>query len=233
MKKKVLIFTLPIVVGVILLIGLQEVTKYFLKREAILRSSPVAESVAKRSSVLSGSAQIFLYGDSRVAEWKLPSDLGVAKVGVGGATSSELRWSLPLLEGDFKGRRILIQCGINDLKSLAYSDSSVEAVTDECVRNISGIADYFVGKGASPVVILGVFPTSEVPLWRRPFWDEDISKARLVVNRRLSRMQSECEWQFLSCDKFLEPETMYRDELHLKGSSYELLNQFLGLEESI
>lgn len=198
---------------------------YFLSKEANLRSQPVSRVVSSKESLLDVGSDVVLYGDSRVVEWELPQEPSSAKLGVNGATSVELFWALSDFDYDVKGKNVFIQCGINDLKSLGYVDTPSIEVVDTCVKSIRGIADFFVEKEAASVVVLGVFPTSQVPLWRKPFWNEEIETARLKVNAEISEL--ELKWDYLDCDHLFVLDSMFRDQLHLSPDSYQLLNEFI------
>ncbi len=209
--------------------GLQFLVSKFLQREEVLRRNPVSAIVASSDKKTVSTSSVLLYGDSRVAEWWLPNNSTVSKIGVGGATSGELRWALAHLNQEFKGRKVLIQCGINDIKSAKYSLFTKQEIVDNCVENITGITEFFLDKEASCVIVLGLFPTSEVPIWRAPFWSqESIVELRLLINQRLSDLENGI--QYINCDHLLASKNLYRDELHFRSSAYQLLNNYLELE---
>ena len=184
--------------------------------------------------------RVVLFGDSRSAAWPAPglSDSPEKQYefinrGIGSQTSIQTlqRFSQHVqpLEPDV----VLIQVGVNDLKTVALFPEQADSIIAACKKNIQHIVTTTQKTGAIAIVTT-VFPVGEVPWERQLFWSEDISLAVQSVNAYIKTLASD---RVLIFDAFsllaneqqlLRPE--YRiDELHLNAAGYTKLNQELTL----
>jgi len=208
--------------------GLVEYTKVFLRREANARSKPVSAEVASKLESSSKTTHCWLIGDSRAAAWSTFPIKSHTNLGVHRATTDEIRWAFENVSIDAgQCNSVYIQCGINDLKSLSYSQKKTEDVAIRASANLLRLVDIFQSAGVKQIVVLGVFPVGKISVTRRPFWDGKIEEGRTIMNSLLEKGQKAGGYTFLSCDEILGDKNLFIDELHLNESAYEELNHLI------
>lgn len=226
--KRFLIIAFLLFLGLFLFLGSNiYIAKKFLAREAKQRVNPTAAKIEKQLSSLDKVPITVIYGDSRVSYWKNLPDNTVA-IGSPGATAVELNTSHINILSETPPKKVFIQCGINDLKSLAYTGRSVDDLVKSTSIDIRGIVQKFIKAGVGEVTVISVIPASTIPLWRRVFWSDKIEIARLKLNQTLK--ENNGEYIFLEIeDNFLQ-QSDYIDELHFSKSGYDKLNSLLNLK---
>ena len=162
------------------------------------------------------------------AQWKEFPFENVHSVGVGGSSSKEILGGVLAWTGKVEDKKALLQLGINDLKVLGYTETDKSLLVDSCVKNIREIVVHLHQQGFGDVFVLGVFPSSDIPLARKPFWSKEIEIARKEVNKRLLESSTEIPFHFIDCDFLSGDKDYYRDELHLSAEGYSVLSDYIG-----
>jgi lysophospholipase L1-like esterase len=176
---------------------------------------------------------VVLFGDSRAAQWPAPVLDGFVFVnrGIGSETSAQslqrFDAHVPPLAPDV----VVIQTGINDLKTIPLFPENTEAIVANCQANIEQIVDKVLALDAQ-VILTTVFPVGKVPLERRLFWSQDVVLALDQVNAYI-RSQEKPGVTVLDTFAVLADESgslrsaYSLDMLHLNAVGYEVLSQEL------
>jgi lysophospholipase L1-like esterase len=178
--------------------------------------------------------RVILFGDSRIAYWDpLPSlkNCQLINRGIGGQTTAQ---TLLRLEGDvlqLKPAIVVLQVGINDLKTIGIFPESKNDIISLCRENINIIVDQIVENDIQ-AVLLTIFPPGPVDLFRKPIWSDDICHGIEEVNKMIMELEDRGV-TVLDCDSILtsggsiRPEYA-KDTLHLTSAGYEALNNSLS-----
>lgn len=178
-----------IVLGIVvaLFIGLVLGRLESIRAQAALRSDPIAVK-AFNARLAKATNPVILLGDSRVAQWNptpVIDGVPVSTVGVGGLTAEQLEYAIPFLKTDLRDHIVIVQIGINDLKSIGYTNITKDEITKRTLASIQKIATELAESGAR-VVITTVIPPGPVSLMRIPIWTSEINAATVEVNRQIT-----------------------------------------------
>lgn len=77
---------------------------------------------------------------------------------------------------------VILQVGINDLKTLPLFPERQEEIIANCKTNIQQIVDKSLQADAS-VILTTIFPLGQLPIERRLFWSEEVALAIDDVNQ--------------------------------------------------
>lgn len=179
---------------------------------------------------------ILMYGDSRAFQWPAPSGLEDQMVfvnrGVGSETSvqSRLRWRyhVPQVQPDI----VVLQIGINDLKTIQLFPTQRDAIVENTKQNIEVLIAAAHAEGAQ-VVLTTIFPVGEVPLARKLVWSDEIEVAIADVNTHLlsladAPLVTVIDTAPLLTNGTTQVDAAYRhDLLHLNAAGYDALNAAL------
>lgn len=178
------------------------------------------------------TANVVFFGDSRSEEWPFPSGLkgfSFANRGITGQTSSQVlerfdKHVLPL-----RPKIIVVQVGINDLKTIPLFPRQKARIVANCKDNIQEIVERSHSLGAT-VILTTIFPVGDVPLTRRPFWSSDVDRAILEVNSYIYSLQAP---NVIILDSYAllaeNGKNKYqRDTLHTNAKGYAVLNHELA-----
>jgi len=180
-----------------------------------------------------GRARLVLLGDSRIAQWgvpPLPSGFVAVNRGVGGQTSAQILLRLDRDALALGPRVVVVEAGINDLKTIGLFPSRRAAIVRGCLTNLRGIVARLRGGGVV-VVVLTVFPVGRVNLARRPFWSDATVDAVGEVNRAILGMAGpgvvavDCD-AVLAEGRRINP-AFEADTLHLNPAGYRALDAAL------
>ncbi|HEY9834587.1 MAG TPA: GDSL-type esterase/lipase family protein [Stenomitos sp.] len=175
---------------------------------------------------------VFL-GDSRAERWIIPTKLkGFSFInrGINNQTSIQVlgrfnKHVLPL-----HPKIIIVQVGINDLKTIPLFPEQKNIIIANCKTNIQQIVARSLKSGAT-VILTTIFPIGPVPLTRQLFWSPDIAQAVLEVNAYLSSLKAKniliLDAYSLLAEKGQVKSNYVRDTLHLNERGYQVLNQEL------
>lgn len=188
-----------------------------------------------------GQVRVVLFGDSRIACWNpLPSagNCQLLNRGIVGETSAQ---TLLRLERDvisLKPAVVILQVGINDLKTIGVFPKLKDDIINSCRNNITTIVDKMSIHNIQSV-ILTIFPPGSISLFRRPIWSEEIYRGIEEVNEIINNLDARGA-AVVNCDSILASgrniKAEYaRDTFHLTSAGYEALNNSLNpvLEELI
>ncbi len=176
---------------------------------------------------------VVFFGDSRAAQWPAPKqfkDFYFVNRGIINQTSVQVlgrfdKHVLPL-QPDI----IILQVGINDLKTIALFPERKAAIIANCKSNIQQLVTRSVNSGAT-VILTTIFPIGPVPLTRQPFWSPEIAQAVSEVNAYLNSLKASnvliLDTYSLLADNGKVRSNYVRDTLHIDRKGYEAINQEL------
>ncbi|MDH7475631.1 MAG: GDSL-type esterase/lipase family protein [Anaerolineae bacterium] len=183
----------------------------------------------ERNPAESAKMTVVFFGDSRVTDWPSPSVSGrfqFVNRGIGAQTSAQtlqrFNYHVKPLHPDI----IILQVGINDLKTIPLFPERKEAIIANCKQNIRQIVTQSVNIGAV-VILTTIFPAGEIPLERRLFWSPAVDQAIEEVNAYIRSLEAHNVIILNAYLLLTNQETVrqvYRDELHLNAKGYEVLN---------
>lgn len=181
-----------------------------------------------RSGPTSKPIAVF-YGDSRAKAWPAPQfpALQFLHRGIGGQSTEQIRGRIDAHLLALSPRVVILQAGINDLKTIALFPDRRDDIVATCKSNLREIISRATAGGAT-VIVTTIFPPGDVPLERRPIWSPAIEPAVEDVNADLRTLASDKVIVF-DAWKLLEQNSKLRDglgldTLHLNEKGYELLN---------
>lgn len=179
--------------------------------------------------------RIVFFGDSRAADWPAPPQLAKATIinrGIGAQTSAQALGRFEQHVAGLQPAVILLQVGINDLKTIPLFPDQKELIIQNCKDNIGQLIQLSLATGAR-VVVTTIIPLGAIPLERRPFWSDDVAVAIQEVNGYLAALASERVVVFdtakvlANAHGSVAPQYS-RDFLHLSPAGYATLNQAIG-----
>ncbi len=191
-----------------------------------------ADSLPQRLPATSTATVVF-FGDSRAAQWSVPANLkGFSFInrGINNQTSAQVLGRFDKHVVPLRPNIIVVQVGINDLKTIPLFPERKAAIISNCKANIQQLVARSVNTGAT-VILTTIFPTGPVPLTRLPFWSSDIAQAVSEVNTYLYSLKSRdvviLDAYSLLADKGQARSNYVRDTLHFNEKGYQVLNQEL------
>ncbi|MEY2977867.1 MAG: SGNH/GDSL hydrolase family protein [Prochlorotrichaceae cyanobacterium] len=178
--------------------------------------------------------RVVFFGDSRAAAWVPPNLQGYEFInaGISSQTSSQTLQRLPLQLPPLKPDVVVVQVGINDLKTIALFPNRKAEIIRRCRGNLYHIVQEIQSLGAVAIVTT-IFPSGDITLLRRPLWSPDIDLAVQDLNAYLATLAGPKVWvldafTLLSDDRGKVLAPYQADELHLTPAGYAPLNQALG-----
>lgn len=180
--------------------------------------------------VATGGTKVVFFGDSRARDWTPPENMPgfyFINRGVGAQTSEQVLARFDLHAAPLKPDILILQVGINDLKTIPLFPEQEHAIVERCKDNIQTIVKKSKELGAT-VILTTVFPAGKVPLERRLFWSSDVDRAIESVNTFIKSLEDPgvivLDSSFLADDKGVVKNEYSRDTLHLNASGYDALN---------
>lgn len=178
-------------------------------------------------------SRVVFFGDSRAEAWTSP-DLDryeFVNRGISAQTSVQSIQRFSPHVSSLKPNVIVIQIGVNDLKTIALFPERTEEIVRNCQVNIQRIVAESKKLGAV-VIITTIFPIGEVPLERRPFWSDEIGTAVKEMNQYITTLADDRVFVLdtfsLLSDRQGQMLRQYSsDELHVNEAGYAVLNQKL------
>jgi lysophospholipase L1-like esterase len=178
--------------------------------------------------------RIIFFGDSRIAHWEpLPflKNCQLINHGIGGQTTAQtlLRIKKDIIQ--LRPAIVVLQVGINDLKTIGIFPQIKNDIISSCWKNLNAIVDQ-ITKNDIQVVVLTVFPTGPVSLFRRPIWSNDVCRGVEEINKMIRSLEGQ-GITVIDCDSILTSgksiKTEYvKDTFHLTSAGYEALNNSLN-----
>jgi lysophospholipase L1-like esterase len=210
--------------------------QYYLQLNAS-RLDPLGLNTFPKTSVHVQPPLILFFGDSRAAEWTTPNQIKngtFVNRGIGNQTTAQILGRFQAHVTPLHPQIIILQAGINDLKTIPLFPEQKEAIIRNCKANLQQIVDLSLNTGAR-VIVTTIFPLGKLPIERRPFWSDDVEIAINDVNAFLKTLASD-QVTIFETDKVLanshgQVYPQYsRDFLHLDPAGYAALNEaFSGL----
>lgn len=203
---------------------------YYVEMNAI-RLDPLG--LSHYSNMKEMTKSVVFYGDSRAYDWPAPDIDGLKffNRGVQGETSAQSALRFDYHVKPLHPEIIILQVGINDLKTVAVMPEKYDEIVENCKANIELIVEKAQAVGAK-VVVTTIFPTGMVPFYRQVFWSDDVVAAVESVNAFIWGLNGEGVFVFDSYailvgeDDKIKPEYAL-DTLHLSDSGYRRLNEEL------
>jgi lysophospholipase L1-like esterase len=173
---------------------------------------------------------LVFFGDSRALMWGVPAvdDLVVVNRGVGNQTTAQVLLRFDADVATLHPAVVVLEAGVNDLKSISELPERRAEIVADCEANLRVLVARCRGVGAA-VVLTSVFAIGDVPVWRRPFWSDDVDAAVREVNTFLRTLAGD-RVVFFDADPVLDdargkiqPAYQY-DFLHLDPQGYRALD---------
>ena len=186
-----------------------------------------------RVPALSVQPAIVFYGDSRAAQWPAPAGFAgqTLNLGIGAQTTEQVLRRFDEHLGHLRPKIVVIQVGINDLKTIPLFPRDEDRIIATCKQNIGRIVGLCRGRGAHVVVTL-IFPVGKLPIERRLVWSNRVAPAIDEVNHYIQSLASADVTVFnttrvLTGDGGKLVPAYSRDFLHLTDAGYARLNEKL------
>jgi lysophospholipase L1-like esterase len=179
---------------------------------------------------------LWIIGDSRAANWEKDQlgfiRTGSCNLGIRGQTSWQV---FERFRNDLEASRpycILIQVGINDLKSIGLLEDA--SITQNCIQNTLQILETCKAHDIK-AIYSSIFPPGDIELFRRPFWDPTTIDSLMMVNDEIRTYCQENGFIWFDTYKILEdqarPGTVKKDHqsdfLHINAAGYKLISDAL------
>lgn len=218
--------------------------KYYLELNQT-RLDPVGLSYFPAQDVArTDSFRVVFFGDSRAASWIFPSPPPASNSdnyefinrGIPSQTSVQTVQRFSAHVRPLKPDVVVVQVGINDLKTIALFPERREVIATNCRANIKRIVEDSRKLGAV-VVLTTIFPVGEVPLARKPFWSDAIAVSVTELNAYIATLAENKTgddktllfdaFSLLVDSRGMMAQKYSLDELHLNEQGYGVLNQAL------
>ena len=181
-----------------------------------------------------GAPLAVFFGDSRAQGWWPPPPQvpgwRFANRGIYGQTTEQAKARYDAQVAPLKPRVVVLQCGINDLTAIGVLPGQRDAIVSDCKRNLRAIIDRATGSGTT-VIVTTIFPTSAVPIARRPIWSNLIPAAVREVNADLRSISNPRVILFDAYELLQDADQTRKqyahDTLHLNPEGYRVLNEQL------
>lgn len=177
--------------------------------------------------------RVVFFGDSRADGWISPKIDGYEFInrGIHAQTSVQTLERFEYHVNSLQPNIIIIQVGVNDLKTIALFPERRNSIVANCRANLKQIVDESKELGAT-VILTTIFPVGEAPIQRKPFWSDDIRLAVNEVNAFIATLTEDKvvifdAFSILADSQGMMLQEYALDELHLNDRGYEILNQEL------
>lgn len=175
--------------------------------------------------------RLVFFGDSRSADWPSPEVEGFEFInrGIGSQTSIQTIQRFEQHITPLKPDIVLLQVGVNDLKTIPLFPWRKELTIGNSKSNIKEIVEKSKALGAV-VILTPIFPLGDIPLERQPFWSDEVGLAIEDVNTYINSLADENviifdAFSVLVDEKGVVKRQYQKDELHLNSEGYRVLNQ--------
>jgi lysophospholipase L1-like esterase len=210
--------------------------RIFARNENAVRLDPFALSAFQGAPIPQSAdlKRVVFYGDSRAEAWTAPDLSGWEFVnrGIGGQTTAQVLGRFAAHIEPLKPQVIVLQVGINDLRTIPMFPESRASIIANCLTNIQSIIKQSTDLDAD-VILTTIFPVTEATFERRLFyWSDDIARAAAEANQSLRSLASDhvhildADLILMNSDGLARSEYM-DDTLHLNAAGYAALNQRL------
>ncbi len=176
--------------------------------------------------------RIIFFGDSRSMSWPAPSDqFQFINRGIGAQTTAQVALRFDEHIAPLEPQILILQVGINDLKTIPLFPERKDAIVADCKANIDWIVQQALDLGTT-VILTTIFPVGEIPFERQFFWSDDVALAVTEVNTYIASLASDQvlvldTYALLAGENGLTLPEYSRDELHINQAGYTVLNAAL------
>jgi lysophospholipase L1-like esterase len=179
--------------------------------------------------------RVVMIGDSRAQAWPPPPGIESAEFinqGISGQTTAQVLGRFQKHVADLEPDIVLIQVGINDLKTIPLFPDRRADIIEQCASNIQELASRSLDTGAK-VIVTTIIPAGRVPLVRIPFWPSEVDQAVDSCNTSIETLSSNRVIVFDTSaivsggNGSVQPKYQ-RDFLHLNRAGYQALNRELS-----
>ncbi|NEO84515.1 MAG: SGNH/GDSL hydrolase family protein [Spirulina sp. SIO3F2] len=174
--------------------------------------------------------RVVFFGDSRAESWPAPEQKAYEWLnrGIDGQTSVQVWQRFPEHVIDLQPDVVVVQVGINDLKTIGLFPQRRDEIVANCISHIHQIVTTAEVLGAT-VILTTIFPVGDIPLERRPFWSGEIEQAIAQVNAEIQTLASDRviildAFGLLADEQGKNQRAYQKDELHLTPAGYAQLN---------
>jgi lysophospholipase L1-like esterase len=208
--------------------------QYYLQLNA-LRLDPLELNSSPNPALPTTELPLVVFlGDSRAARWPAPyvKDFEFVNRGVEAQTSAQVLARFDAHVKPLRPNILIVQVGINDLKTIPLFPSNRAGIVANCQENIRTIVERSRDLGAS-VILTTIFPVGRVPIERRPFWSGDVAVAVDEVNAFIHSLDGNGvtvldAYSILVGDEGSTRPEYAADLIHLAPAGYEELNRALA-----
>lgn len=176
---------------------------------------------------------VVFFGDSRVQQWPMPrvADMALVNRGVGGQTSAQVLGRLPYDVLPLNPDIVVIQVGVNDLKTIPLFPDRKAEIVAKCKEHIRQIVNLSAQNGAQ-VVVTTIFPLAQSPVVGGSSESKEVEAAIDDVNRFIVSLAGDKVKVFdaagILADSNGKIYSLYsKNRLHLSRMGYNELNQEL------
>lgn len=185
---------------------------------------------AEEPSPVSDQIRVVFFGDSRASMWPAPdlADYQFINRGIGNQTSAQTLGRFDRDVAPLQPQIVIVQVGINDLKTIPLFPEQQAAIVADCEANIRQIVEGARTLEAT-VILTTLFPLGEIPLERRPFWSPAVGGAVNEVNDFIRSLAGDGSIvldavPILADESGTARREYSRDLLHYNAAGYEALN---------
>jgi lysophospholipase L1-like esterase len=240
MRKKNIVIIWLLAILLVASVGLHLcqfiISRHYYAEMLSVRLDPFGEGevISARHQVTEHGVELLVLGDSRAFSWPRPSTVAKERfrnLGVNSQTTAQI---LGRIQGDplsTKAEIVVLQAGINDLKSIPLFPERKDEIVSACKTNIRSIVEH-CAEQSDIVIITTIFPPGTPSLARRPVWSSDIATAVEEVNDFLVTLATE-RILILDSAALLKAENgrldrrFAKNTLHPNKIGYERLNREL------
>lgn len=210
-------------------------TQYYVQLNQVRLDPFDLQYYAAEPSPASDTTRLVFFGDSRAQDWPIPPnlpDFEFINRGIGGQTTAQVAGRFAAHITPLQPDYILLQVGVNDLKTIPIFPDQRTVIVANCLANIRAILQQSADVGAT-VILTTIFPVSEASFERRLFfWSDGVAQAIVEVNDEIRSMASDTvmildSYALLVGENGLTRPDYAADTLHLNPAGYTTLNQML------
>lgn len=185
-----------------------------------------------RSLAVKIKPRIVLFGDSRIAQWKVfpnSENTEVINRGINGETTAQLRSRFEQDVLNLNPDIVVLEMGINDLTALGVLHDRKSEIVRQCTENISYMIDTLMSRGIR-TILLTIIPPAQPDLFRWMVWSDDIPVQVRAINRSLLNNHPLPLLHVIDADAILRNENgewrgqLSENTLHLNSLGYQYLN---------
>jgi hypothetical protein len=239
LRSLVLIFGSALTLSSLANIFLLKTGLHYYRLLSKVKLDPLGLSTLKPSAIKqhSDDSQLTLafLGDSRALSWPRPSSslpLKTINLGVSGQTTSQTLLRFQYISNtQHVPDIVVIQVGINDLKTIPLFPTQRDNIVANCKDNLASLVSLSVLSG-SLVVISTIFPTGSISPLRALVWSKDVEDAIDECNNGIRMLSSNKVYVLETSNVLAGPNRRVLPQyqtnfLHINSSGYYHLNASL------